>query len=295
MKGSPISCDWRLAGLLLLLLLGCTSNAPRVSCGPPRVTGRLPAELREASGIAANSQRDDQVWVITDDGRSTLYSVDTAGRIAARIPLRGVAKYDWESLAAARCGERTCLYVGDIGDNQRDRRVVYVYRVPEPRLDATTTEKAERFAFRYPDGSHDAEALFVMPGQQLFVVTKGRSEPISVYRYPGDLQRDSVATLQLVQQLSESFVQIPDMVTGAGASAEGEWIVLRTYGAVELYHLRAGRLEPQLSEPIGLQSLHEFQGEGVDLSNDGTILLLSEKGLDEVNPPISRIPCALPE
>src|SRR5262245_60623366 len=120
MKISPVCCDWRRASLLLLLLLGCNGSAPRVSCGPPRITGRLPVELREASGIAANSQRDDQVWVITDDGPSTLFSVDTAGRIAARILMRGVAKYDWESLAAARCGERTCLYVGDIGDNQRD-------------------------------------------------------------------------------------------------------------------------------------------------------------------------------
>jgi hypothetical protein len=84
------------------------------------------------------------------------------------------------------------------------------------------------------------------------------------------------------------------MVTGAGASADGRWIVLRTYGSVQLYHMIGDQLEPQLSEPISLQSLHEFQGEGVDLSENGTILLLSEKGLDEASPPISRISCTLP-
>ncbi|MGH7461417.1 MAG: hypothetical protein ACREMA_10355 [Longimicrobiales bacterium] len=258
------------------------------------MTGRLPSELAEGSGIAPATQSADRAWAITDGGPPLLFAIDSTGSIVSRVAVRNADKYDWEALASARCAAGTCLYIGDVGDNQRDRSTVRVYRVSEPAANAGTTEAADRFDFRYPDGAHDAEAIFVLPGEQLYVVTKGRSEPISVYRYPGALTRDSVVTLDLVQTLTRSFVQLPDMVTGAGTTPDGQWIVLRTYGAVQLYRLHDGRLRQELPDPISLQALHEFQGEGADLRGDGEILLLSEKGLDEGNPPISRMKCTLP-
>ena len=44
---------------------------------------------------------------------------------------------------------------------------------------------------------------------------------------------------------------------------------------------------------VDLQGLSEFQGEGVDLRADGTIVLLSEKGLGDSNAPVSRVRCNL--
>lgn len=288
-----LACGRR--GLLLLLLAACTPEARTSppSCALPRVTGRLGADLAEASGIAPNTQRADLAWAITDGGAPTLFAIDSSGSISAQLPVPAAQKVDWESLAAAHCATGVCLYIADIGDNLRNRRVLRVYRINEPAPAAASTSPADVFEFRYPDGEHDAEAIFVLPGEQLYVITKGRSEPISVYRYPGALRRDSAVTLELVQQLSPSFVQLPDMITGAGATLDGEWIVLRTYTAVQLYRLRDGLLQAQLAAPgVDLQILHEFQGEGADLQPDGTILLLSEKGFDEGDAPLSRVACS---
>ena len=284
--------------LLVLLLLAACSPPARTGdndapvCGSPRVTGRLGSELSEASGITAHSARNDLVWAINDDGPPVLFALDSSARVVTRVEVRGAQNRDWESLAGARCAGGSCIYIGDIGDNLRERRVLRVYRVPEPAAGDRVTEQAVAFELRFPDGSHDAEAMFVLPSQQLYIVTKGRSEPISVYRSPGPLTSDSTVTLQLVQTLSPSFVQLPDMVTGAGATPDGRHIVLRTYSAVQLYDIRADTLHALLPPPgLSLQALREYQGEGVDIRSDGTVLLLSEKGLDEGQPPLSRVEC----
>jgi hypothetical protein len=282
-----------------LVLLSCSPEpepepAPSgPTCEAPVVTGRLPRELREASGIAPGSDASGIAWVLTDGGAPTLFALDSTGAVVARVSVTGATKTDWESLASARCGDRSCLYIGDIGDNLRSRATVRVYRVPEPDPRNGATATADAFEFRYPDGAHDAEAMFVLPGEQLYIVTKGRSEPVSVYR-AGALRAGETVVLELVQPLSASFVQLPDMVTGAGATADGEWVVLRTYSGVQLYRLLDGVLQPQLpGVGIDLQALREFQGEGVDLRADGTILLVSEKGLDDGDAPISRMRCKL--
>ncbi len=284
----------------LLALIGCSRETepdpepPRVVCAAPVVTGRLDAALREASGIAGSRLNPAVIWLVTDGGAPSLVAVDSTGRVLASIDVAGATKLDWESLAIARCAQRFCLYIGDTGDNLRSRSSIRIYRVVEPGLADPITMQADRFEFRYPDGPHDAEAIFILPDEQLYVVTKGRSEPISVYRSPGPLATDSITTLRLVQPLSASFVQLPDMVTGAGATPDGQWVVLRTYSSVQLYRMIGESLQPQLpGQGIGLEVLREFQGEGADLRSDGTILLLSEKGLDEGKAPLSQLRCKL--
>ena len=285
---------------LVLSLLACAEEprpepvAQQPVCSAPEITGRLPSALFEASGLAASASHPGVLWVVTDGGAPILNAIDSTGNIRSRIRVRGATKRDWESLAIARCGQRDCLYIGDIGDNMRERSAIAIYRLIEPSPTDSTTAPADRFVFRYPDGPHDAEAIFVLPGEQLFVITKGRSEPISVYRAPGPLSNDSIVALELVQPLSASFVQLPDMVTGAGATSDGRWVVLRTYSGVQLYRFEAGSLQPVLpGNGVDLQALGEFQGEGVDLRADGTIVLLSEKGLGDGNAPVSRVRCDL--
>jgi hypothetical protein len=284
----------------LLALVGCAEEPrpepepPRIACGAPEVTGRLPAELREASGIASSAVHPGVIWVVVDGGEPVLNAIDSTGSILARIEVAGAGNTDWESLAIAPCGPRSCLYIGDIGDNLRVRESIRIYRVVEPGLTDRTTAPADRFEFRYPDGAHDAEAVFVLRDELAYVITKGRSEPISVYRAPAPLTADSVTTLRLVQPLSASFVQLPDMITGAGATADGQWVVLRTYSSVQLYRMVDGSMQPQLpGRGIVLEALGESQGEGADLRTDGTILLLSEKGLGDGPAPLSRVRCSL--
>ena len=292
-----------ISGLLLLGLLACDQPAPRANAQPepsdnstctvPAVVARLPAELYEASGVAASLRHPGIWWMLVDDGPARIMAIDSTGAVRATVPIQGARNRDWESLTSARCGSGSCLYIGDIGDNDRRRDVITVYRVAEPDLKSTPV-RADAFGMRYPQGKFDAEAIFVLPEERLYLLTKGRSEPLTLYRYPGVLNRDSTVALQPIQRFSESFVQLPDMITGAGATADGKYIAIRTYSSLQLFELEGDTLRPLLDgRGVDLGPAGEFQGEGVDIAADGRIMLISEKGLDEKNAPISTMHCAL--
>jgi hypothetical protein len=95
-----------------------------------------------------------------------------------------------------------------------------------------------------PDGPRDMEALFVLPGEELYFITKGRSHPVTVYRYPPPLRAGETVTLEEVQTLTEGPVAIPYQVTGADASPDGRLVAVRTYESLTFYRMSRGRLVP---------------------------------------------------
>jgi hypothetical protein len=69
---------------------------------------------------------------------------------------------------------------------------------------------------------------------------------------------------------------------------------VRTYSAFQLYSFENEQLKP-LSNTAGydLQGLKEFQGEGADIDANGVIYFISERGLGEEAPPLSKVVCTL--
>jgi hypothetical protein len=121
-------------------------------------------------------------------------------------------------------------------------------------------------------------------GGNKYLITKGRSGPILVYAIP---------EMRVTQHLTSGLVQLPDMVTAAAATPDGKHIVVRTYSALQLYTFEDAQLKPLLPESVDLQSLNEFQGEGADITASGVIYLVSEKGLGDDAPPLSKVVCRL--
>jgi len=284
--------------LLLLFLAGCEGRgrAPATveGCQAPAILAVLPDNVREASGLAISQHHDNLLWINNDGDARSLFAIDTTGHEHGRVRVLDADITDAEDLATSSCGDATCLYVADIGDNMRVRETAAIFRVREPDPRDSTTAPAEVFRFTYPDGAQDAEAIFVLPGERVYIITKGRSGPVTVYRYPGPL-RNELVTLERVQSLSPGIVQFPDMVTGAAATPSGRTIAVRTYAWLQLYHLAGDTLQPLLPEPIDLTPLREAQGEAVDLRADGSIFLASEHGLGQKQAPLSRMKCQLDE
>lgn len=248
-------------------------------CEVPSIQGRLPAEIPEASGLATGIADPEVLWTHNDSGgEAAVYAVDVQGRLLGTVRVDGAKNRDWEDIDAAPCDGGSCLYIADIGDNDENRPDIDVYRLREPTPNAGSVT-AERLRMRYPDGKHNAEALFAMPNGDLYIVTKSRTAPAAVYRYPAASPRDRVVTLELVQTLGDAPPPLPlDVVTGAGASPNGRFIAIRTYAAVQLYEQKGERFEALLSSPVPLSRLRERQGEAVDVLDDGTVLLASEGG-----------------
>ena len=151
---------------------------------------------------------------------------------------------DWEDLELSECDEGFCLYVADVGDNEARRSRVQLYRLAEPDPHADTVASAETLTVSFPDGPRDVEALFILPGERIHLVVKGRAHPVAVFRYPGVPRADNDVILEEVQRLSDGPRSIPRQVTGASASLDGRTVVIRTYETLGFFQVVSDSLVP---------------------------------------------------
>lgn len=259
--------------------MGCGGwGGAGAGCGVAEGPRPLAEALVESSGVAPSLREKDVFWTHSDDtGPGVLWSIRADGSAIGRVALEGVSLFDAEDIAASSCPAGSCLYLGDIGDNYDERDTIAIYRIPEPPPGAVTA-RAERFPILLPDGARDIEAMFLLPGERLFLVTKGREQPVTVYRYPRPLRPDTAVTLEEVQRLSENPRVLPRQVTGASAAQDGSIVVLRTYETLLFYRWTGAKLEPLPNGTVNLRSLREAQGEGVAVAPDGLVVLTSEGG-----------------
>ncbi len=180
------------------LLPARAGAAPRRPAGDAlQPIARIAAEeISECSGIV----RLDGAWYVHNDRGHAPVLYRSAELDFAQpevLPLAGAQSVDWEDIAVLD-GD---LLIGDIGDNDRERDHLVLYRARyEAGADgeaaaeglAGSLRLVAAYPYRYPDGPHDAEALAVIDGV-VHVITKERGEKETiVYRF--DELRDA-ATL----------------------------------------------------------------------------------------------------
>ncbi len=286
----------------LAVLAGPHAHAqtcPLLKCGPFHEAGRFTSpEITECSGLVVSRKNPGILWVHNDSGDTArLFAVKEDGSLRGIYHLARADAVDWEDLALGPCPRRgrECLYVGDIGDNERHRTQIQVYRVVEPSVPPagppvrTELKGTERFDCRYPDGPHDAEALFVDPDDGIpYLVTKepGGSSA-AVYRFPNMRDRGKTVTLVKVATLPSR-----SLVTGGDVARDGSVVVLRDYFFAYAYFrpLRGG-----ISDAFGLPSVWvplrmEEQGESLGISPAGTEIYTASEG---TGAPIYKAECAL--
>lgn len=246
-------------------------------CRPIGRSSDLPNALRETSGVAVGVRSPGLIWTHNDgDRRPRLYVVDEDGRVQARIEVDRSLD-DWEDIARGRCDLGACLYLADTGDNNERRNRISLFRLAEPDGEEEGKVDAERYRMVLPDGPRDIEAMYVLPPEQIFFVTKGRNHPVTIYRYPPPLRSDEVVTLVEVQRLTTGPVARSRMVTGASATLDGGTVAIRTYETLEFFAVGGGeRLLAEALERVDLRALGEPQGEGVGFGANGIIVLTSE-------------------
>ena len=255
------------AGLIVVAVVSAQKNEPSpctVAQGPSSLQG-----VAEASGLTLSRRTTGLLWTHNDSGPPVLFALDATG-VRSRVRVSNATVDDWEDVSAADCASADCLYIADIGDNNRSRTTITVYRVPEPKPDETDTASPEVITLAYPDGAHDAEAMFVTDSG-LFIITK--DEIGTVYRAPLPRPSGGQLTLQRIGSLGLS------KVTDADISRDGMLVAVRTNDEVVFYP--AGDFARGISSPprgtrVSLKALNEPQGEGVAVGPGGTVYLVSE-------------------
>ena len=253
----------------------------------------LPDDVHETSGVAVSRRNGGVFWTHNDSGDPVVYAIDAQGQRAGRVQVTGARVDDWEDIALAPCAGGDCLYIADIGDNKAERPFVTVYRVPEPAPGDAQTRPAEALQGSYPDGAHDAEAMFVH-NDRIYILTKGETGPVALYRFPASVQPGQTARLERVREFAADDVKRKERITGADASPDGRWIAVRTLRDVSLYpaadFIGGGSQAPR---QVDLGDLSEAQGEGVGFAAGGALILTSEGGKKSDPATFARLECSL--
>lgn len=270
-----------------------TASPQPPSCRPAGPLIRV-SEIPEGSGVAAARRSPDRLWTHNDSGKPELVALDSKGAVVGRVRVAGARIEDWEAIAVGPCPGGSCLYVGDIGDNEARRHSVTIYRVPEPADAHGTVQVDGVLHVTYPDGANDAETLLVTPAGDVLIVTKGRTGPVGLYRVPaGADYGGGTVTLELVAKPPErGKIAASERITDGDVSPNGTWVALRSHSAVLLYRsdaLMAGTWPAPRRIPLA--ALGEPQGEGVAFGNDGTLYLVGEGGRKSQPGTFGRLSC----
>lgn len=260
--------------------------APPPTWTRPPVAFTDPA-LGESSALVASRAHPGVLWTLNDsDNPPELFAVDTAGQVLARIPVAGTENRDWEALALGPCPGRgreplqTCLYIGDIGDNNRVRGHVVIYRVPEPipGRDSVATP-LDSLVTTYSDGPRDAESMVVDPLGQIWVISKELLRPPRLYRLvPRPTRTGRPPRLEFVTDLpipSDSGVE--EWTTDATWLADRKAIGLRTYGMLWTIPMPGGIPQAAATRPLCRLAGLGPQGEGLAWLGEDLFAVSSER------------------
>lgn len=213
-------------------------------------------DIVESSGLVVE---DGLALTVNDSGDGArLFVVDLGSGDTVGETTWSADPVDTEALAPAGDGE---VWVGDIGDNARERESLTVTRVPFGRGDQDVSGSS--YTLVLPDEPDDAEALLAHPRTgRLFIVTKnvfsGR-----MYAAPSALRPDAPNRLT---ELGET----PGLITDGAFFPDGRHLILRNYGRAFVYAF------PSMTSVGDVDLPRQKQGEGIAVAPDGTVYASSE-------------------
>lgn len=230
-------------------------------------------QLQEISGIVASRESPDLFWLHNDSGDAArIYALQSDGHVlgSVELPLTAI---DFEDIALEkRDGAPDRIYVADTGDNLATRiDGILIHRVEEPtraslRLAGarSLSVNSETMRLHFPDGPKDAEALLVdSDSGEIVLITKPHMAPPEIYGVSGFTREATLTHWGTITPQSSGYdFQI---VTAADLSADGRWILLRSYTDILAFPRAPNERisDALLGKGCPIEPAHENQGEAI--------------------------------
>jgi hypothetical protein len=167
------------------------------------------------------------------------------------------------------------IYIADIGDNNSKHTSYSIYRFPEPKATTDIVSQWDKITFVYPDGSHDAEAMFIDERtKDIYIITK-RDATSKVYKLAYPQSTTALITATFVTDLSFTGT------VSATASINGSELIIKTYTTLFYWTRKETEsIDSTLNKaPVKLSYKLEPQGEAVSFKKDNSgFFTLSELG-----------------
>ena len=234
----------------------------------------LTPELQEASGMIPSIVNLNMYWLHEDSGSdAAIYLYHQDGTRKKKYTINQIQATDYEDISLGFGPENqfNYIYLGDIGDNNKYRSHLSIYRFPEPNYMADTSvnkvsHNIEELQLIYPQKNgivqkENAEAFFIDPiSKDLVLFTKSNTlSKVMIASAP--LQFGTQQALQHIGNLRFRYQQI----TAADISSNGQHILVKSYEYIYYWE----RLIPEpisatlQRAPKRLPYLGEVQGEAI--------------------------------
>jgi hypothetical protein len=245
--------------------------------------------LLESSGVALSRSIPGVLFTINDSGNDPIvYATDTTGRSIGAWLVPQATNRDWETITVGPCPSGSCIYLGDTGDNRELQASVRIYRIPEPAQlgpflseVSTGSTNLDSLVLQYPDGPHDVEAMYLDDAGAIYLVSKGRTKGVLVFRIPPTAwSGPGTVTADLLDSLPLPSRNSGDWVTDAARLPGTSRVVVRTYNTLYFFEMNqdGGLRATEPAKACDVTGL-ETQGEGVDWLDSKRQVLTSERGL----------------
>ncbi|WP_425393059.1 hypothetical protein [Ekhidna sp.] len=217
--------------------------------------------LVEVSGLEESYKNPGYFWTHNDSGSDpVLYLINRYGDIKLEVVLSGVENRDWEEIITIKKGDRSFIYVAEIGDNRAVHDYVSLICLEEPAFSGNPIIEIDQLKvmnFKYAEGARDAEAMLYDYYSDEFVLVTKREEKPLVYSFKFE-ESDSPKTIK-------SLGTVPGkLYTAADMNDEGE-ILLKHYGAIYYWSSSEGKAADRILEwnPVSIDYVPEPQGEAI--------------------------------
>ncbi len=263
--------------------------------GKPQIVGEIKSdEITESSGIAASRCNKDVLWTHNDSGDDAfIFALNEKGEKLGTWKVTGAKNKDWEDIAVFQDQKsgKCFLYIGDIGNNERSKTEMTIYRVAEPKVSAADvnssaknpnkTETAGAIKFEYPDMRHDAETLMINPKTgDIYILSKRLTGASGVYKLAAGYSLEKTNTPEKIADFTVPAV--PDgFLTGGDIAPDGKRAIICDYfSAYEIVLPENAKNFDDIwkQKPVIIPLGERQQGESVAYSTDENAIFATSEG-----------------
>tara|TARA_B100001540_G_scaffold305541_1_gene316614 strand:+ start:2504 stop:3364 length:861 start_codon:yes stop_codon:yes gene_type:complete len=236
--------------------------------------------IEEASGLVESVENSNSLWTHNDGGDGPfLYLISSFdAKILKKISLVGIKNEDWEDLAIGPSilgDTSTYIYLGDIGDNKKNKTIKKIYFFREPKIKNFDNELIEindikTISFYSEKKIENFETLMIDPNsKELFLIAKNKKKKQNIYKI--DTENIEIDEIQKAKKyLTLNLKNLKGEITGGEISRNGQKCLIKTYKNVFLWERKKDEKWKNIwsQAPKILKYIPESQGEAICWSND---------------------------